>query len=298
MEATSRPIAGKGFYLFALVLVLSLQACSSKKSETSEIVPESQPVAAEPAPISEPVKKISKTKTVSQLAQADAATNSSNSVPVTTPPQQARDSSAESFKHRLEKITGKSYPTNKEVQDKAEQGDLESQFALARKNINEGNFEEAVKWYRKAADQNDPEAQNDLGALHVFGQGVPQDFAEATRLFRLAADQGYAQAQYSLGLRYALGQSVEQDYAEAAKWFGLAAQQGVADAQLSLGRRYAHGEGVTQDYAEAYAWYKISLPEKPDAQALMDELGPKLTPKQMEIALQRANAFVPKKTVK
>jgi len=42
-------------------------------------------------------------------------------------------------------------------------------------------------------------AQTNLGVLHEFGRGVPQDHAEAARLYRLAAEQGYAKAQTNLG---------------------------------------------------------------------------------------------------
>ena len=34
---------------------------------------------------------------------------------------------------------------------------------------------EAVKWFRKAAEQGDASAQNDLGVMYQNGRGVPQD---------------------------------------------------------------------------------------------------------------------------
>ena len=58
------------------------------------------------------------------------------------------------------------------------------------------------------------------------GQGVPQDYAEAVKWYRKAADQGYAAAQTNLGLMYAHGQGVPQDYVEAVKWYRKAADQG------------------------------------------------------------------------
>ena len=33
---------------------------------------------------------------------------------------------------------------------------------------------EAVKWYRKAAEQGHAEAQNNLGVMYLNGRGVPQ----------------------------------------------------------------------------------------------------------------------------
>jgi hypothetical protein len=47
------------------------------------------------------------------------------------------------------------------------------------------NYPEALKWFRKAADEGDAMAQAALGLMYHNGQGVPQDHAEAlnTRMF-------------------------------------------------------------------------------------------------------------------
>jgi TPR repeat protein len=51
------------------------------------------------------------------------------------------------------------------------------------------------------------------------GRGVPQDYAEAVRWYRKAADQGYAKAQYNLGNMYWYGRGVPQDSAQAERWY-------------------------------------------------------------------------------
>jgi uncharacterized protein len=66
---------------------------------------------------------------------------------------------------------------------------------------------EALKWFRRAANQDDVAAQFYLGLMFSEGQGVPQDHAEAANWFRRAANLGDAQAQYNLGLSYANGES-------------------------------------------------------------------------------------------
>ena len=38
------------------------------------------------------------------------------------------------------------------------------------------NLSEALKWYRKAADQGHAKAQNDLGVLYYEGEGVPKNY--------------------------------------------------------------------------------------------------------------------------
>ena len=54
-------------------------------------------------------------------------------------------------------------------------------------------------------------AQFNLANLYESGQGVPKDFAEAVRWYRKAAEQGAAPAEYALGGCYADGLGVPQD---------------------------------------------------------------------------------------
>ena len=72
--------------------------------------------------------------------------------------------------------------------------------------------EEAVKWFRLAAEQGNAHAQNNLGEIYRDGTGVPQDDTEAMKWYRLAADQGLAQAQYDLGMYYSNGNGPSQSY--------------------------------------------------------------------------------------
>ena len=66
---------------------------------------------------------------------------------------------------------------------------------------------EAVKWYRKAAEQNFAEAQYNLGVCYDNGQGVAKDYAEAVKWYRKAAEQNHAQAQYNLGVATAMAKA-------------------------------------------------------------------------------------------
>src|SRR5262249_31805490 len=66
-------------------------------------------------------------------------------------------------------------------------------------------------------------AQSYLGVMYAAGQGVPQDHAEAVKWFRKAADQGDLAGQAGLGLAYANGEGVPQDHILAYMWLNLAA---------------------------------------------------------------------------
>ena len=58
----------------------------------------------------------------------------------------------------------------------------------------------------------------------LLGNGVEKDDAEAVKWFRKAAEQGYAGGQKNLGASYHDGNGVEKDYAEAYAWFNLASK--------------------------------------------------------------------------
>jgi TPR repeat protein len=86
-------------------------------------------------------------------------------------------------------------------------------------------------------------AQYNLGTMYVFGQRVATDYAEAVKWFRKAADQGFVGAQHNLGA-YRDGQGVAQDFHEALAWFRKAADQGYAEAQFAIALMYSDGQGV------------------------------------------------------
>ncbi len=61
-----------------------------------------------------------------------------------------------------------------------------------------------------------------------------KDQVEAVKWYRKAAEQNFAKAQYNLSVRYATGGGVAKDNREAYKWRLLAARQGDEDAKKSM----------------------------------------------------------------
>ena len=115
-------------------------------------------------------------------------------------------------------------------------GDPEAQFALGLNYCGESgvapDFERAVQWLRKAADQDHAQAQVHLAAMLAGGQGTPQDAAAALNWTRRAAEGGEAVAQHDLGSRYyrssldPFQMDATESRTEAYKWFHLAEAQG------------------------------------------------------------------------
>lgn len=143
----------------------------------------------------------------------------------------------------------------------AEAGDVAAQYSLG-KLYEQGeepvaqDLIEAVRWYREAAAQRLPAAQNNLALMYAKGRGVPLDPQRAIELWRAAADQSYRWAQYNLGLAYFRGQGVPKHEREAAAWFRKAADSDLAQAQFIMGQLKREGLTLQQDSGVALAWYQ------------------------------------------
>ena len=75
-------------------------------------------------------------------------------------------------------------------------------------------------------EKGDATSQLQLGRLYAEGLGVAKDAVEAVKWYRKAADQGYAPAQVNLGWMYFNGRGVAKDEVEAYKWYLLSGAQG------------------------------------------------------------------------
>jgi len=163
--------------------------------------------------------------------------------------------------------------------------DSESAFNPVETNDNEDTFEEVLL---SALDGN-AEAQRKLGYFYLYGQGVTQSSIEAVKWYRKAAEQGLVKAQFELGNIYHEGIGIRQNYAGAVKWYRKAAEQGFANAQSNLGLMYHDGLGIQQDFIQAYAWFGIAAAGGFEpAQAGRDLIGGRLNSAQLEEARELA----------
>jgi TPR repeat protein len=119
-----------------------------------------------------------------------------------------------------------------------------------------GDYAEAMRWYRRAADLGNANAMENIGMLYHTGRGIIRDDAEALRWWRKAADLGGANAMNHIGAAYRDGQGVNRDYVEAMRWFRQSSELGNAHAMTAIGFLYQHALGVKLDYAEAIRWYR------------------------------------------
>ncbi len=97
-----------------------------------------------------------------------------------------------------------------------------------------------------------------LLTLIVIGGWSPGVAAQDFEAIKALAEQGDASAQNDLGFMYSYGEGVYQDTTEAVKWYRKSAEQGNAEGQYMLGLQYFNGDGVRKDYVRAYLWMSIA----------------------------------------
>ena len=114
--------------------------------------------------------------------------------------------------------------------------------------------EEAVKWYRSAADQELPEALHRMFECCRDGVGVERNKANAAKWCRKSADAGLGEAMFDMGMLYVTGFGVEQNAKSAFKWFRKGAERGHPMGLYKFGQCYKLGFGVEKDEDEASKW--------------------------------------------
>lgn len=137
----------------------------------------------------------------------------------------------------------------------ANQGDLDSITSL--RALQNKAFAIEYNKLLSIADAGNSEAQNRIGEMLEFGQGVDRDKQAAFNWYQLAADQGDVSAWHNLGRSYNFGTGVEQDYEIAEDWYRQAAERGYTKSLFFLGTLYATDHGSDTSYNSdiiAYAW--------------------------------------------
>ncbi|HUA68889.1 MAG TPA: tetratricopeptide repeat protein [Candidatus Saccharimonadales bacterium] len=184
---------------------------------------------------------------------------------------------------------------------KAEAGDAAAQTSLGE-IYEQGNgvtqdMKEAVKWFRKAADQNYPDALALLGEMTQAGQGVKADPAAAAQLYTQAAEKGSVAGQYNLAYLYEQGIGVEKNEAKASKWYQLAAEGGDPLAQFDIGQRYNLGMGVKADKVQACKWLSLAAAQgQSDSMQMLHDLKSQMSADQIAEADKLVKEFIPRES--
>ncbi|HWQ92077.1 MAG TPA: tetratricopeptide repeat protein [Clostridia bacterium] len=133
--------------------------------------------------------------------------------------------------HRVARDEKRSFVLNAEA---AKGGHADAVLAMGWFYLNgvgvDRDVEKAKKWYRDSARRSEPKAMFSLGQI-AYGEG---DFSDALRWWKRASDAGNARSLYFLGMLYWRGHGVQRDRKQAKRLFHEAATRKVAEAQRLL----------------------------------------------------------------
>lgn len=119
---------------------------------------------------------------------------------------------------------------------------------------------DALACYQKAAEPplNHAKAQYQMGLFYEKGRGgLDRDIRKAMEWYKKSADQKNPDALFRIGMAYKDGDGDEPvDYARMIEFFIEAAQAGQPDAQYQLGYSYENGIGVPINVGKAKYWYE------------------------------------------
>lgn len=143
-------------------------------------------------------------------------------------------------------------------------GDAAAQYALGRNYLTGKapqaiNPEQALVWLTRAAEQQQADAQYEVGMIYKDGSSVPRNLERAKLWLGKAAAQGNVKAKVALQdiIREASGTSANVEKAfKASETLPVyrAAMNGDVNSQFELGLMYIHGEAVLKDFTRGVEW--------------------------------------------
>jgi tetratricopeptide (TPR) repeat protein len=121
--------------------------------------------------------------------------------------------------------------------------------------LDEGNFRDAFRYAKQAADGGDMEAHLQLGVMYMEGKGVEADLKKAIYHLEEAAIGGHPTARLNLGLM----EGRQGRHERAMKHFIIAANQGENIALEKLKVGYVNGHVSKDDFAAALRAYQRAV---------------------------------------
>jgi TPR repeat protein len=120
------------------------------------------------------------------------------------------------------------------------------------------NVEEAVRWWRKGAEQGDARCLYEMGRASELGLGVARDEDQAWIYLNKAADLKYPAAFTRIGTWHLQGKRGKASPVDAVAWFQKAADLGNPTGMNNLGYCYQTGNGVAADPERAVKLYLLA----------------------------------------
>ena len=139
---------------------------------------------------------------------------------------------------------------------------LEYYYAMGQDAVHMENWDEAVVYFRKAANMGAMEAAREIcavGRRYETGRGAPLDEEKARLCYEAAAGYGDSDACLLLGKLYLRGlKSGRPNVRKARKNFEKASDAGSAEAAACLGRMYDEGAFGRVNHDKAFQYYRLA----------------------------------------
>ncbi|MDR0542929.1 MAG: carboxypeptidase-like regulatory domain-containing protein [Dysgonamonadaceae bacterium] len=135
----------------------------------------------------------------------------------------------------------------------AAQGNDYAQLNVGNFAFADKNYDEALSWYKKSAEQSNGDAAYAIAEMYFKGEGVAQDYAQALQWYEKAKT---GVALYQIGKMYYEGAGMAQSYAKAAEYFKQAEEKNEGNAVFLLGKMYYNGEAVPKNLHEALKYFE------------------------------------------
>ncbi len=133
----------------------------------------------------------------------------------------------------------------------AESGHPIHQAIYAEELEEAGRKEEALYWFKEAAEGGNPGSWTDVGRCYYEGIGAEKDEAYAVKCFEKDIPGGNVRAYNLLGKAYFYGKGVSQDYMKAYELMSFAHDRGSNWGVFYLAKLSFYGWGTAQDYGRA-----------------------------------------------
>lgn len=178
----------------------------------------------------------------------------------------------------------------------ADQGEHRSMqclaWVLSNGRVVEKNEAEALSLNVKAADLgNQTAAYNAAGAFR-YGHGTPTDCYKAISYYEIAANFGMMEAMHNLGTMYFNAEGISKDIDKANHWYLKAANLGGGLSSFCLGLMSEQGARGPADNAFAFAWFSVAAAQgNIEAQKKIESLSKTLIDEEIKRAIFLLNAF-------
>jgi hypothetical protein len=155
------------------------------------------------------------------------------------------------------------------------------------------NYEEGMRWLKKAEDAGLALATYNIGVILRDGYSGERDVVGALKCFERAAQGEYLVAFRNAGLMYFNGQGCVKNQKKGYEWLFRAAQKGDYPSLIIIAKLYFGGAYVTQSDVEGTAWlliaHKVGLLE---GSIELAGLRTRLSAKELEKLLEKAEVRV------